>query len=535
MTGSVQPMNRAHRRVTAALLGIAALALAGCTSTLSGHGSAGTSSAAPSTGGGAPTAHISFRDCRSSLNVSALGIPSSLLAHLSFQCGNLSVPLDYAAPSGTHIDIAVLKIHDDKATAARALLVNPGGPGASGIDLAAGLTPAELANGILTTFDLVGFDPRGVGKSSPITCVSNQEKDKLFAAFPDVRTSTGFADAKHLSEEVAGACTAKYGAGLADYDTTETARDMEQLRIALGDQALNYLGFSYGTELGAAYLHLYPHNVRVAVLDGAVDPLTSDVAQFADQLGGFESAFDQFAQACLSQAVKLSIGASCKSLGNPRQVVYSLVRTAQSAPIPTSDTSDPRRATGALILTGVLQALYSESEWPDLGAALVSAEQGDSKGLLALADEYNERMPNGTYTNIYDANTAISCNDSKPGPTDATIRSTAQTWATKYPMFGLWSAASLFSCQAWQEQRDPLPLPSAPTPTTVLVVGNLHDPATPYQGAKDLARTLGAAELLSWDGEGHTSYLQGSSCIDKYVNSYLVSGALPPQNTTCPR
>ena len=535
MTGSVHGMDRALRRAVAASLGIAVLTLAGCTSTVSGHGSAGSSSAAPSPSGGTSTAQISFRDCRSSLNVSAYGIPSSLLAHLSFQCGDLSVPLDYSAPSGTHIGIAVLKIHDDRATAAQPLLVNPGGPGASGIDLAVGLTPAELSNGILAKFDLIGFDPRGVGQSAPIECVSNPEKDKLFAAFPDVRTGTGFTDAKMLAQEVANTCIAKYGAGLADYDTTETARDMEQLRVALGDKPLNYLGFSYGTELGAAYLHLYPHNVRVAVLDGAVDPLTSDVAQFADQLGGFESAFDQFAQACLAHNVKLSAGGSCTSLGNPRQVVYSLVRKAQSAPIPTSDTSDPRRATGALILTGVLQALYSQSEWPDLGAALIAAQQGDSKGLLALADEYNERSPNGTYTNIYDANTAISCNDSKPGPTDATIRSTAQTWATKYPMFGLWSAASLFSCQAWQPHRDPLPLPSAPTPTKVLVVGNLHDPATPYQGAKDLARTLGSAELLSWDGEGHTSYLQGSTCIDGYVNAYLVSGALPPQNTTCPR
>lgn len=535
MTGSVHGMDRSHRRRAAALLGIAVLALAGCTSTVSGHGSAALSSAAPSTTGGTSTAQISFRDCRSSLNVGAYGIPSQELSHLSFQCGDLSVPLDYAAPSGTHIAIAVLKIHDDRSTSAQPLLVNPGGPGASGIDLAVGLTPAELSNGVLTKFDLIGFDPRGVGQSAPINCVSNSEKDKLFAAFPDVRTSAGFTDAKNLAQEVATACTAKYGAGLADYDTTETARDMEQLRISLGNEPLNYLGFSYGTELGAAYLHLYPKNVRVAVLDGAVDPLTSDVTQFADQLGGFESAFDQFAQACLSRSVKLTSGASCSSLGNPRQVVYGLVRKAQSAPIPTSDAADPRRATGALILTGVLQALYSQSEWPDLGAALISAEQGDSKGLLALADEYNERSPNGAYTNIYDANTAISCNDSKPGPTDATIRSTAQTWATKYPMFGLWSAASLFSCQAWQPRRDPLPLPSAPTPAKVLVVGNLHDPATPYQGAKDLAQTLGSAELLSWDGEGHTSYLQGSSCIDKYVNAYLVSATLPPQNTTCPR
>ncbi|HEY2165520.1 MAG TPA: alpha/beta hydrolase [Jatrophihabitantaceae bacterium] len=520
-------MNLRRRRAVAAVLGLAALALAGCTSTVSGHGTATASAPAASSSANVPTHQISYTDCKTRLNVDAYGIPASRLSHLSFQCGTLAVPLDYADPTGTTIDIVFLKVHDDRNTTGDSLMMNPGGPGGSGISLALGLTPA-LSDGILANFDLIGFDPRGVGESSPINCVSDADKDKLFAAFPDVRTNAGFTQAKSLATEVASACETKYGSALADYDTEQTARDMEQLRIALGNRPLNYLGFSYGTELGAAYAHLFPNSIRVAVLDGAVDPLTSDISQFADQLGGFESAFDQFQQDCLTRS-------PCKSLGSPRQVVYQLVRKAIIAPIPNSNTADPRKATGALILTGVLQALYSQSEWPDLGTALLSAQQGDSKGLLALADEYNERNSDGTYTNIYDANTTISCNDSKPGPTDATVRSTAQQWATKYPMFGVWSAGSLFSCQSWQPRRTPPPLPSAATPNKVLVIGNLHDPATPYQGAKDLTHTLGNAELLTWNGEGHTSYLQGSSCIDNYVNSYLIAGSLPPANTTCPR
>jgi hypothetical protein len=190
--------------------------------------------------------------------------------------------------------------------------------------------------------------------------------------------------------------------------------------------------------------------------------------------------------------------------------------------------------TVSLALTGVSEALYSRPEWPTLGQALVDGTAGEGKGLLDLADRYYQRY-HGQYTNLFDAFNTISCNDSPPGPSDTTIRATAQRWATRYPMFGLSFAAGLFTCQQWQPQRTVPPLPTAPdTAAKILVIGNLHDPATPYQGAVDLTKTLGNAELLSWDGQGHTSYLEGSSCVDDYVNAYLVKGTLPPASTTCP-
>jgi hypothetical protein len=210
--------------------------------------------------------------------------------------------------------------------------------------------------------------------------------------------------------------------------------------------------------------------------------------------------------------------------------VYAIVAAARKHPL---QTGTSRPLTVNLALTGVLEALYSRSSWSKLGQALIDAGQGEGSGLLSLADEYNQRY-NGQYSNLMDANLAISCNDSKPGPSDATVHATAEAWSKKYPMFGTWAAASLFACQSWQPVRTVPALPSAPTPEKVLVIGNLHDPATPYQGAKDLAKTMGNAELLSWDGEGHTSYLSGSTCIDDYVNNYLVSRTLPPKNTTCP-
>jgi pimeloyl-ACP methyl ester carboxylesterase len=506
------------------------LGLAACSQTVAGNGR-GSASPAPSTPAstgraGAPSQHpIAFPDCTSILNTSAIPVPSALRGKITFGCARLPVPLDYSGGSAKTISLELVKVHDKDNTAGLgSLLVNPGGPGGSGVELALGLL-GELSPDLLGRFDLIGFDPRGVGLSSPIACISDAQKDTLNAASPDVLTPAGFAQAKAQAKQVADACSTKYGPDLQFFTTVNTAKDMDLIRQAVGDDRMNYLGFSYGTELGSVYAHLFPDKIRAAVLDGAVDPLTDDITSFADQLGGFEGAFDQFAADCVTRS-------GCKGLGNPRQVVYDIVKTATAAPLPTGQS---RNLTSSLALTGVLEALYSRSDWPTLGDALVSARNGDGAGLLDLADQYNQRQPDGTYSNIMDANTTINCNDSKPGPTDATVESTAATWRTKFPMFGSWAAISLFSCQQWQPHRTPPPLPTAATPTKVLVIGNLHDPATPYQGAKDLTQTMGNAELLTWDGEGHTSYLQGSSCIDSYVNTYLLSQKLPPDSTTCPR
>ncbi|MDT4979601.1 MAG: hypothetical protein QOG07_1480 [Pseudonocardiales bacterium] len=515
-------------------MAVAILLLASCTATVSGHGSATTPTASPASSSPGATSSstaapqpANFTDCSSLFNLKGLPFPAGRFERLSFSCARLQVPLDHDQPSGKSIPIEVVKVHDSNNKSGESLMVNPGGPGGSGVELAVGLA-IQVSDKLLSHYDLLGFDPRGVGLSSPVACISDSEKDQLNAAAPDVLTATGLAEAKRLAETVATSCNSKYGTALADYNTVQTAKDMDLIRGAVGNKPLNYLGFSYGTELGSVYAHLYPDHVRVAVLDGAVDPLSDDITSFADQLKGFEGAFDQFQTNCLTRS-------PCKSLGNPRQVVYDLVKQANQTPLKSSAPGENRTATGSIVLTGVLSALYSQSEWPALGQALIDAKGGDAKGLFKLADSYNQRSPDGHYSNISDANTTINCNDSKPGPTDDTIKATAIKWVKDYPMFGRWSAPSLFSCQVWQPDRTPVPLPSAATPHKVLVIGNLHDPATPYKGAIDLAQTMGNAALLSWDGEGHTSYLQGSTCIDNYVNDYLINGTIPPPKTTCPR
>jgi pimeloyl-ACP methyl ester carboxylesterase len=491
---------------------------------VAGHGSAVDAGVRPAPSTGGLVQPLTFSDC--GFDLSSVPFPAGRRNDLTFTCAELDVPRDYANTSGRTLSIELIKVHDSHNNGSRHLVINPGGPGASGVEAAVGLA-VQVSDKLLANFDLIGFDPRGVGLSTPVRCYTDAQQDAANSAYFDIRTPSGFEGAKSAAKDFANACTSKYGSDLPAFNTVATARDMDRIRAALGDEQLNYLGFSYGTELGGVYAHLYPRNVGVTVLDGAVDPLADDLSSATDQIKGFESAFDQFAADCA--------GTGCNGLGNPRQDVYDLIARAAQNPIPSGDAHDDRAASVSLILTGILSALYTSTDWPKLRAALADARNGRSERLLQLADEYNERQSDGTYSNLEDINTVISCNDSSPGPTDAQVRSIVAKWAADYPMFGLWAAQALFSCQQWQPKRTAVPKPTAPTRQTVLVVGNLHDPATPYRGAQDLTKTLGNAELLTWDGEGHTSYLGGSTCISGYVDDYLISGTLPPEHTTCPR
>lgn len=523
-------MSRAPRAARAAVaLTVTALALAGCTAVVDGSGRSGSAGpSGPSSGfpsGATPptVASIDFGSCDSVINVDAVPTPDGV----TISCGQLSVPLDYSKPTGKKITIEVFRARLD-GSKQQPLLLNPGGPGGSGIELAANLM-STLKGTLMKTYDLIGFDPRGVGLSTPIKCISDAEKDSINDTNNNVLTAAGFAAAKAQAETVAEACKSRYGDDLPFTNTVNTAKDMDQLRASLGAPKLDYLGFSYGTELGAQYAHLFPSRVGRLVLDGAVNPLTDGTTSFANQLQGFESSFNDFAAWCATNS-------GCKILGNPRTLVYSIASKADKTPLRSKKPDEKRTASGNIVLTGVLEALYSRSTWSTLSTALQEAKAGDAEGLFELADSYNQRYSDGTYSNIADSNTTIGCNDSKPGPTDAEIKSTATVWSKKYPMFGVWAAQSLFTCQVWQPVRTVPPLPTAPdAANTILVVGNLNDPATPYAGAQALTATLKKALLLSWDGEGHTSYLEGSDCVDSAVNDYLLDGTLPPANKTCPK
>lgn len=467
-----------------------------------------------------------LHDCTDQLLNLGVPVPHALKGTVHYECGTLSVPLDYSRPDGPRIKLAMLRIHttQNTTTPVQSLLVNPGGPGGGGLDFGLGLF-GELSPDVARDYDIVAFDPRGVGESKPVHCLTDSQKDRFLAASPNPLTRSGVLAEERMTRQFSHQCATNVGPGLRDYNTVSTARDMDQIRQAVGDDVMNYLGFSYGTELGWTYAHLFPREVHTFVLDGAVDPAQVHNQNSTGQLKGFESAFAQFATWCKHAPV-------CSGLQDPTNTTGQIFAGTQRSPLPTGT---KRKLTASLASTGVLEALYSKSEWTKLAEALTAAQHGDGAGLLQLADRYNQRQANGTYANIIDANATITCNDTpvrKPPPI-ASLLARARSLARRFPLFGA-SASGGPSCLGWQPHRTPVPPPSAATPKPVLVVGNLHDPATPYIGAVHLSKDLGNAGLLSWDGEGHTSYLNGSSCVDRYVNDYLIHGTMPPEHKVCP-
>lgn len=487
--------------------------------------SASATASASATGAAAIPADITFSDCSYQFQTA---INTAAARKMTFSCGKLAVPQSYADPTGKTLELFVMRVHpksQKQSDHLGSLLVNPGGPGESGINLAAGLVNA-LSSDLFNHFDLIGFDPRGVGLSSPLQCISDKEKDVLAAADPDVRTAAGRTSAKAASSKVAAGCAAKYGPALADYNTDETARDMDLIRRAVGDSKLNYLGYSYGTRLGAAYAHQFPTNIRAMVLDGPQDPGTSTVEFLDEQTRSLEQSFNQFAADCLKRP-------ACAVLKNPRTVVQSLIASADKKPIASSRKGETRKATGGIITIAVTAALYDPTSWPDLGSALVNARRGDAAGLFALADAYTDRDPaTGHYSSSLDAETAINCNDSTLTISDSQVAATAARWVAEYPLFGKNSAADLYACYGWPKSGHPvLPATAAGAPP-ILVVGTLHDPITPLAQATALAKALGGGVVLTWAGSGHTAYPK-TKCVQSTVDAYLISASAPTHDN-CP-
>ena len=300
---------------------------------------------------------------------------------------------------------------------------------------------------------------------------------------------------------------------------------MEQLRQALGDDKLTYLGYSYGTRLGSVYAQLFQKRVRALVLDGAVDPKASEATSAEAQARGFERAFDQFAANCKRR------GATCLIGPDPRASMVRAVARARQAPIP-SGRNDPRKATAGHVLLAAVSALYDENDWPQLESAIAEADSGTAGGVFDLADRYAQRDPKGDYSNLLDANTAINCADSKERVPEATVRRALASWRTKYPLFGSTLALGLIGCQQWAAPRQPLPAVRAAGAPPLLVVGTVNDPATPYASAQVLAKTLATGRLLTWRGEGHTAYPK-TKCVTAAVNAYLLSLEVPKTGATC--
>ena len=480
----------------------------------------GTATANP----GAFASKLDFVDISNQVNQALGGLTSR---KLSFARAVMRVPLDWNNPDNRKtVAITVLRVraasqHDRIGS----LVVNPGGPGGSGVEAALNLAVGELPQAILDRFDIVGFDPRGVGLSDPIHCIPAKEKDAQLNMAPDPLTDAQWNAAIAEAKKVADECYAVYGNDLTFYSTAQTVRDMEALRAKLGDAKLSYLGYSYGTLLGAEYASAYPDKIRALVLDGAVDPTIDSVQQDKTQAAGFQLAFQHYAANCVQH--------SCGLGADPLKFVQDLMAKADANPIPSGNKSDPRVVKAGAVLLAVISALYNESDWDHLTTALVAASRGEGSGVLALDDQYNQRQPGGTYTNIQDANVTIGCADDTKRPTAAQARALQPAWRAANPLFGGSAAASLFLCSLWKAPPDkPIEVKDAGAPT-VLVIGTTGDPATPISGAKNLASLLGTADLLTWQGDGHTAYPK-TACVTKDVDDYLIGLKAPEPGATCP-
>lgn len=445
----------------------------------------------------------------------------------TFQCARLQVPLDYAAPDGATASVAVLR---QKATGQRigSLLFNPGGPGASGLGMVAGLGPQLVDSPIGQRFDLIGFDPRGVGASTPaIDCLTDAEWVTERADLDVDPSPAGVAQTEAENQQYASRCAQRSGGDgvLANVGTRDAARDMDVLRAALGDPKLTFLGYSYGTFLGTLYAEQFPHNVRAMVLDGAVDPTQSAADRNVDQYAGFQKAFDAYAADCAKNP-------GCPLGANPTAEYQALVRPLITKPLAVEN----RTLSYNDAIVGTIYALYLEDMWPALTAALDELRRGDGRVLLSLADLYDERGADGHYDNTQEAFTAILCQDQERTSDRAAVADANRRANTEAPFAdpGLGPVGALDVCAFWPVQ----PTTRAHTPqvaglTPPLVVSTTGDPATPYQAGVNLAHQLGG-RLLTFEGTQHTAALHGDRCVDDAVTAYLVDGTLPADGIRCP-
>jgi pimeloyl-ACP methyl ester carboxylesterase len=433
-----------------------------------------------------------------------------------FQCGSLTVPLDYSNPDKDTIQIGLIrKRATDPAQRIGSLLINPGGPGASGIGFVRGFG-SSIAN-LNKRFDLVGFDPRGVGQSARVRCLDAAAEDAYNALDPVLDDPQEKQAALAADKQFGDGCQQMSAKILPFVDTVSAAKDMEMMRIALGDAKLTYLGFSYGTFLGATYAGLYPTHIRALSLDGVVDPKLSAIDTAITQAAGFEVDLQAFLADCRRRAT-CAYGRS----GDPGAKLNALIQRLDAHPL----TVGTRQLTRGFALTGVAFTLYDTSFWPALDQALTAADQGDGRFLLRLADLYYGEFE-------LDSFIVIECLD-RPAPTDvASYDALGPAFAKASPFFGPGFQYSSLQCAYLgvpaTGHAGPISADGAPP---ILLVGGTNDPATPYSWAQSLHQQLTGSVLLTRSGEGHTSY-SASVCSQQAEDGYLINLTLPAEGTVC--
>jgi pimeloyl-ACP methyl ester carboxylesterase len=440
------------------------------------------------------------------------------------ECATLQLPLDYANPSARKIGIALDRL-PATGTKIGSLLVNPGGPGASGVD-ALDYLASLLSPDVLAKFDIVGFDPRGVGRSSPVRCATGPQLDQYIHLNPAPTTDAGFQALLAGARTFDQRCQAQSGALLPFVGTINVARDMDEIRAAVGDSKLSYIGFSYGTFLGATYADLFPDHIRAMVLDGALNPALDPISTNIEQAAGFDKELNAFFDFCTGTSI-----CPWKPAGSIRAAYDALIARIAASPLPAGGgrTLGPGEA-----FFGVAQELYDQATWAGLASGLSQAEAGDGSLLLEYSDEYTQRDLSGAYSNALEANNAVSCVD-QPWPRDpGALRTAAVTANQRAPEFGVADLFGALPCTGWPAPATSAPhVISAAASPPIVVVGSTGDPATPYVDAQALASQLKHGVLLTRVGDGHTGY-RSSACIRGHVDSYLLNLTVPAKGISCP-
>ena len=446
---------------------------------------------------------------------------------VGFDCTDVTAPLDWEDPGKGEITLSVVR-HRAEGTPVGSLLTNPGGPGASGVDLILNSLDYAVGADLIENFDVIGFDPRGVGASTAVTCYDAPQMDEYLYGIPAAARGTAEWEAELLDSHkaFAEACDANSGGILPYITTVNAARDMDLIRAVLGDKQLNYLGYSYGTFLGATYAKLYPEKAGRLVLDGAIDPAVPGLEVGATQALGFESALRAYMQDCLDSG-------ECPFNGTVDEAMTDLGALLASVDSTPLKSGDGRMLGADSLMTAIIAALYSQDSWGYLTQALDEALQGDPTSALFLADFYNGRE-NGTYTdNSAEAFRAYNCMDypveDDPAAEAAINAKIAQGAPTIAPY---WTGPD--SCSVW---------PYPPTGTRgeikaegagpILVIGTTNDPATPYEWSESLANQLEEGVLITRVGEGHTGYNKGNACVDDAVEAFLLDDVVPEDGLRC--
>ena len=444
-----------------------------------------------------------------------------------FQCADVEVPLDYEKPKKDSIALSVIRL---PATGKRlgAMLVNPGGPGASGVNMVRDGAQSYFSDKLRGAYDVVGFDPRGVQRSAAVKCLDDAQMDASRQLDFDLSTDAGFAAADDEAKRQAASCQQNSGTELPFLDTASSARDMDILRAVVGDAQLNYMGFSYGSKLGATYAGLFPARVGRFSLDGAMDPSLDIDGVSMGQAVGFEKALRAWAADCLGTS-------DCPVSGSVDQAMKQIRDLNAVYAVNPQQTPSGRVVTGTEFTGALAFGMDSTDLWAPLTGALSQAFAGDASGMLMLADFSADRDSDGKYnSNTPAAFTAINCLDYPMNSDLGHMREQAALLKKAAPTFGALLGYSGLSCKHW-----PVPATGEPAPIAaagagpILVVGTTGDPATPYEWSEALATQLESGVLVTWDGEGHTAYGRANDCLGSVVDNYFVDGRVPSDGTRC--